>query len=587
MPLRFSNEPARAMTEPRFRMALQSGGALEMLVYGDIGGGGWWGDGDEITAKSIKQQLDAAGTFSKIVLRINSPGGDAFEGAAIYNLLRAQGKPIECYVDGLAASAASVIAMCGDTITMGTGAMLMIHNAWGFCIGYAADMEKEADTLRRISTSLADIYVARTGKSLEEIQALMDAETWLNAQECVDAGFCHGIAARPADEEARAMAHARGFAILRQFKNTPRPLMSDGDAKTKRVDNEDLTWSDFIIAQDHQDISTWHLPWKFSTVEKTKSHLRDALSRFDQVQGLSKEEKHAAWTKLVGLCKKYGIEVSAENRKAFQGWLRGYDHYGNVRGDRPRASSAGTCECDCAACADGNCAGCSNPDCDDPNCVDCPMQDGVEDATEAHALRFMMPAMRGGVAFCDYRFKDGRVLALRRTIAVQMLAGGAKKQVRGMVAPYDSLSEDLGGFREIYQRGCFAESLKAGDDVRVLFNHNIDHVLGRTSSGTARFWEDAAGLQYDADLPDTQIARDLAALMERGDVRESSAAFYILQHRWEQRGGDRVRVIEKAKIVEASPHAFAAYGATTAAVEEQADAEAEALLARQEVAKRR
>jgi len=223
LPAREVRAPARA-AHRELRETTTTGGTAEFEIYGVIGGDPYSDDDDAITAKKIKTYLDSAGPHSRIVLRINSPGGDAFEGTAIYNLLRAQGKPIECYVDGLAASAASLIAMCGDTITMGTGAMLMIHNAWGMCIGYAADMEKEADTLRRISKSMAGIYAAQTGKTLALIQAMMDGETWLNAQECLENKFCTALAARSAEQTAHALnAAARSFELSRH-KNVPEKL---------------------------------------------------------------------------------------------------------------------------------------------------------------------------------------------------------------------------------------------------------------------------------------------------------------------------------------------------------------------------
>lgn len=170
------------------------------------------------------------------------------------------------------------------------------------------------------------------------------------------------------------------------------------------------------------------------------------------------------------------------------------------------------------------------------------------------------------------------ILAVRRfgTAKLSTMAsetGHSVERVSGILAPYNSLSCDLGGFQEIYQPGCFSECIKSADDFRVLFNHNPDHVLGRRSAGTARFWEEADGLHYEADLPDTQAARDLKTSMERGDIRESSAAFYILQHRWEQRSTGRVRIIEKAKLVEGSPASFAAYEHSTAAVAEPAQQE--------------
>lgn len=204
-----------------FRAALQADGTLELLVY-DFIGENWW-DGGGITAKTVKQQIDGAGGYQRVLIRVNSPGGDAFEGIAIYNLVRSQGKPVEVCVDGVAASAASIIAMAGDTITMGPNAMMMIHNASGFCMGMAADMRKMADALDKISGAIGQTYVTRTGKTTDEITTLMDAETWLTAQECLEQGFCTAIVAEPEVQE-NAIAVARGFKALGRMKNVPAAL---------------------------------------------------------------------------------------------------------------------------------------------------------------------------------------------------------------------------------------------------------------------------------------------------------------------------------------------------------------------------
>lgn len=207
-------------TKPFFRAAVKADGTLELMIYEDIGEN-WW-DGSGVTAKSIKQQIDQGGAYSKILIRINSPGGDAFEGMAIYNLIQSQGKPVEVCVDGIAASAASIIAMCGDIITMGRNAMMMIHDAWTVCMGNSGDMIKTADTLEKIDGSIAQTYVDRTKKPLAEVQTLMDAETWMSAQECVDQGFATRIATVPdAKTENRAMAIARNFKALEHMKKVP------------------------------------------------------------------------------------------------------------------------------------------------------------------------------------------------------------------------------------------------------------------------------------------------------------------------------------------------------------------------------
>lgn len=213
----------------RFHAELGSDGVLELVIYGDIvdavtaGYLESWGydPSSFVSALSVKKAIDGAGSYSKIRLRINSPGGDAFEGMAIHSLLTGQAKPVEAYIDGIAASSASVIAMAASTRVMGRSAMMMIHNAWASSTGYASDMRKMAGVLDKISESIASAYVDRTGMSMKEVQDLMDAETWLSAQDCVDQKFATGIVESPSGQDAKAMAAARRFATFAQFRNTP------------------------------------------------------------------------------------------------------------------------------------------------------------------------------------------------------------------------------------------------------------------------------------------------------------------------------------------------------------------------------
>jgi ATP-dependent protease ClpP protease subunit len=143
-----------------------------------------------------------------------------FDGVAIYNLIRAQGVPVDVMVDGVAASAASVIAMVGNTRTMGKGAMMMVHNPWSIAIGDAAEMRKMADSLDKVAESISDIYIARTGKSKDDMRAMLDAETWLSADEAVE----HGFATATAESDPRALAAARNFPMLAKLKNVPNAL---------------------------------------------------------------------------------------------------------------------------------------------------------------------------------------------------------------------------------------------------------------------------------------------------------------------------------------------------------------------------
>jgi ATP-dependent Clp protease protease subunit len=211
--------------KPFFKAALQSDGTLELLVYEDIGEN-WWDSGG-ITAKTIKQAIDDAGAFDQILVRINSPGGDASEGIAIYNLLRSTHKPVEVCVDGIAASSASIIAMAGDTITMGPNSLMMVHNAWSDGAGYASDHRKLADTLDTVSDAIAQTYIRRTGMAAEDVSAMMDAETWLTAQDCLDQGFANNITEEPGIAET-ALALARQFKALGRMKHVPKALQNEG-----------------------------------------------------------------------------------------------------------------------------------------------------------------------------------------------------------------------------------------------------------------------------------------------------------------------------------------------------------------------
>jgi ATP-dependent protease ClpP protease subunit len=173
-------------------------GAVELLIYDAIGADMW---GEGVTAKSVVAALADAGD-KPVVARINSPGGDVFDGMAIYNALRGHAAGVTVRVDGLAASAASVIAMAGEC-TMAQASQMMIHNSWALAIGNKADMRKMADTMDKIDGQMAAVYAAKSGRPAEDMQALMDAETWLTAQEAVDAGLADAMDA-PAKKTAKA-----------------------------------------------------------------------------------------------------------------------------------------------------------------------------------------------------------------------------------------------------------------------------------------------------------------------------------------------------------------------------------------------
>ena len=152
-----------------------------LSIFDEIG---FWG----VQAKDFLGQL--AGVKSKeLSVEINSPGGDVFAGLAIYNALRASGKEITVKVLGVAASAASLIAMAGDKIVMPKNTFLMIHNPWSMVAGNASELRDAADMLDKIGSSLKQTYASRTGLSDEEISTMLEAETWLTADEALAKGF--------------------------------------------------------------------------------------------------------------------------------------------------------------------------------------------------------------------------------------------------------------------------------------------------------------------------------------------------------------------------------------------------------------
>lgn len=191
-----STEGALDRFDPRVKAA--RGDEPSISIYSVIGEDPWGGEG--VTVKRIDGALRAIGSTKDVTVNINSPGGDVFEGIAIYNRLREHQGNINVKVLGVAASAASIIAMAGDNIQIGASSFLMIHNAWVMAIGNRHDMREVADFLEPFDRALADVYVSRTGSELAAVQTAMDKETWFNGSEAVELGYADALL--PADEIA-------------------------------------------------------------------------------------------------------------------------------------------------------------------------------------------------------------------------------------------------------------------------------------------------------------------------------------------------------------------------------------------------
>lgn len=185
--------PTASLREGRrdwYRIDNTAGGGAEVWLYDEIGFFG-------VSAADFVTEFKALGSVP-IDLHINSPGGAVFDGIAIYNTIRHHPAPVTVHIDGLAASAASFIAMAGDRVQIARNATMMIHDALGLCIGNAADMTELAGFLEKASDNIADIYAQRTGTSAADWRAAMRAETWYSADEAVAAGLVDGVAEPPA-----------------------------------------------------------------------------------------------------------------------------------------------------------------------------------------------------------------------------------------------------------------------------------------------------------------------------------------------------------------------------------------------------
>lgn len=194
-----------------------SGGEQDRTIsmYDEIGADWWTGEG--VTAKRIAAALRSLGS-GPVTVNLNSPGGDMFEGLAIYNLLREHDGEVTVRILGLAASAASTIAMAGDVIQIARAGFVMIHNAWVVAAGDREEFRELADWLEPFDRSLADIYAARTGLAFDDVMTMQNAETWLGGADAIAQGFADELL--PADQvgqddKAQASAVRRLESALR------------------------------------------------------------------------------------------------------------------------------------------------------------------------------------------------------------------------------------------------------------------------------------------------------------------------------------------------------------------------------------
>lgn len=229
--------PADAMSKWADRPAAAEADEPNTIsIYDVIGEDFWTGEG--FTAKKAAGILRSIGK-KPVTVSINSPGGDMFEGLAIYNLLREHPAEVKVKVMGVAASAASVIAMAGDEVLMGTGTIMMVHNAWGLVVGNRHDFADAANVFETFDASMAAIYAARTGMADKDIMALLDGPsrssdgTYMTAAEAIEKGFADGEF-EDVDEAVQARASIPADVLAR--RRAEAALAKQGVGRKERAD---------------------------------------------------------------------------------------------------------------------------------------------------------------------------------------------------------------------------------------------------------------------------------------------------------------------------------------------------------------
>mgnify|MGYP000910817215 FL=1 len=209
-----------------------------LLLDGEISDETWWGD--EVTPQMFRSELNAA--EGDIDLWINSPGGDCYAAAQIYNMLMEYKGNVNVKIDGIAASAASVVAMAGSTVEISPLGMLMIHNPMTISIGDTHEMERTITFLAEIKESIINAYELKTGLSHAKISRLMDAETWMNAKKAVELGFADSVlyadAQRPMTDAADGLIFSRAAvtnSLLSKFGQGTQNTNVDAEPFKKRL----------------------------------------------------------------------------------------------------------------------------------------------------------------------------------------------------------------------------------------------------------------------------------------------------------------------------------------------------------------
>lgn len=261
------------MTKNWYNINAKASEVVDIYIFDEIGAFG-------VNAQDFIEEIKVFKN-SAINLHINCIGGDVFDGMAIYNILKKRTAETTVYIEGIAASMGSVIALAADNVVMAENSLFMIHNAWGGAMGEAKEMKKTANLLEKISGEIADIYVKKTNLPYSRVKEMMDEETWLNADEAYELGFVDSI--------SDAIKVAAKYDVSR-FKNiTDKEIKRklNINLKSKKMTDELKTWFngkiEDIIARVKSDDSNDSS--ETTGVEVTIADEAEILNKFSELEG--------------------------------------------------------------------------------------------------------------------------------------------------------------------------------------------------------------------------------------------------------------------------------------------------------------
>jgi ATP-dependent Clp endopeptidase proteolytic subunit ClpP len=223
-------------------------GQTEISIYDEIGAFG-------VSAKSFLADLQRIPADHTILLKIHSPGGEVFDGNAIFNSLKRRAADVVVQIEGIAASMATVISLAGHHVKMAANGFYMIHNPWGMAMGDAAELRDQAELLDKIRSNMVGAYAAKSGQSPEQIKEWMDAETWFTAEQALAAGFVDEIT-----DGLAIAASANRPALLTKFRNTPAALLTPQPPRMEENENQDRSVETEILEDPQATVVSENAP---------------------------------------------------------------------------------------------------------------------------------------------------------------------------------------------------------------------------------------------------------------------------------------------------------------------------------------